>query len=177
MKFRLAVLLVIVSLAIPGITFAQTFEKAGDIGQIAIPATALVVSAVKGDKKGAVDLIGSVLIAQAITQALKATVDATRPNGKRGSFPSGHTATVFAGASFLQKRYGWRYGAPAYAFAAVVGASRVQSRNHYTRDVLVGAAIGTAVGQLLTRPIGKRVNISPSFENGIGVVASIDFNK
>ncbi len=175
MKKMISALITVVFLfGFTSVASAQTIEKVGDIGQIAIPATALTLTALKGDKKGAIELMGSVLVAQAITHALKASVDATRPNGGKHSFPSGHTSAAFAGASFLQKRYGWRYGAPAYAAAALVGWTRVESKNHYARDVAVGALIGTGVSQFLTRPLGKRLTVAPTIGDGVGIVASID---
>lgn len=154
---------------------AQTVERIGDIGQIAIPAMALTATAIKGDKSGAVELVLTVAATQALVQTLKVTVDATRPNGGSGSFPSGHTAVAFSAASFMQKRYGWKYGIPAYAGAALVGWTRVDSKNHYTRDVLVGAGIGIGIGQFLTKPIGKRLSVAPTFGGGgVGFSASIN---
>ena len=69
-------------------------------------------------------------------------VDAKRPNGGTRSFPSGHTSFSFAGAEFIRKEYGWGWGTPALLVAGFVGWSRVQADQHYTRDVLAGAAIG-----------------------------------
>ena len=76
------------------------------------------------------------------TYSLKYGVDEQRPNGGGGSFPSGHTSVAFAGAEFIRKRYGWSIGVPAYLAAGFVGWSRVESHNHWTHDVLAGAAIG-----------------------------------
>lgn len=77
-----------------------------------------------------------------ITHALKYGFNETRPNGGKHSFPSGHTSAAFTGAEFIRKEYGWWWGLPAYAVASYVGWSRVESREHYTRDVVAGAAIG-----------------------------------
>ena len=71
-------------------------------------------------------------------------------DGGDQSFPSGHASISFAGATFLQKRYGWRYGIPAFLAAAFVGYSRVESDEHWTKDVLGGAAIGIASGWIFT---------------------------
>jgi len=76
------------------------------------------------------------------TYGLKYAIDAERPNGGGQSFPSGHTAAAFMGAEFIRKEYGWAWGAPAYAAASWVGYTRVESDNHYWRDVLGGAIIG-----------------------------------
>lgn len=76
------------------------------------------------------------------TYGLKYAIDADRPNGGGQSFPSGHTAAAFMGAEFIRKEYGWWWGAPAYAAASWVGYTRVESNNHYWRDVLGGAALG-----------------------------------
>ena len=77
-----------------------------------------------------------------VTKALKFSIDETRPNGGQHSFPSGHTSMAFAGAEFLRKQYGWRWGAGAYLAASFVGWSRVEADQHYVHDVLAGAAIG-----------------------------------
>jgi membrane-associated phospholipid phosphatase len=78
-----------------------------------------------------------------LTYGLKSMVPETRPHGGgEDSFPSGHTAVSFAGAEFIRKQYGWGWGAPAYAAATFVGWSRVHTEDHWTHDVLIGAAIG-----------------------------------
>lgn len=39
----------------------------------------------------------------------------------------------------MRKRYGWKYGIPAYVAATFVAVSRVESKEHYVQDVLAGA--------------------------------------
>ncbi len=78
------------------------------------------------------------------TYGLKYAVDAERPTGGPRSFPSGHTASAFMGAEFIRKEYGWGWGVPAYLTASWVGYSRVETENHYWRDVIAGALIGIA---------------------------------
>ena len=61
------------------------------------------------------------------------------------SLPSGHAATAFAGAVALS--YLWRRAAPLFfLLAAAIAYSRVYVGVHYPGDVLLGAAIGAAVG-------------------------------
>lgn len=88
------------------------------------------------------DLLLAVGRTELATYTLKYGIDAERPNGGGQSFPSGHTSMAFAGAEFIRKEYGGYWGIPAYLAASYVGWSRVESRNHWTADVLAGAAIG-----------------------------------
>lgn len=71
------------------------------------------------------------------------------------SFPSGHAALAFTGASFFSSalsRYlkdsPWRIPLTAASFACATAASalRVGSGNHFPSDVVVGAAIGVVSG-------------------------------
>ena len=71
------------------------------------------------------------------------------------SFPSGHSALAFSGATFLSYVFGkyfgdspWKYAvtAASYSVAAATAFFRVASGKHFLTDVLTGAAIGTAVG-------------------------------
>lgn len=75
---------------------------------------------------------------------LKYSINAKRPNGGGQSFPSGHTASAFMGAEYIRQQHGWGWGIPAYVAAGWVGYTRVESNNHYWRDVAAGAAIGIA---------------------------------
>lgn len=80
--------------------------------------------------------------AELTTYGLKYSVNERRPNGGAQSFPSGHTAMAFMGAEFIRKEYGWAWGIPAWLAAGYVGWTRIESGNHWTRDVVAGAAIG-----------------------------------
>jgi membrane-associated phospholipid phosphatase len=68
-------------------------------------------------------------------KVLKYSVPRERPEG---SDTSGHTSAAFSGATFIHRRYGWKYGIPAYLAVAFVGWSRVESGKHYSDDVLRG---------------------------------------
>jgi membrane-associated phospholipid phosphatase len=149
MKATVAISLLILG---PGASIARggTGETLGDIGEIAIPASGFAVAALHKDKKGLLQAAESLAATLVVVRVLKPIVDRERPNGGHQGFPSGHTAAAFAGAAFLQRRYGWAYGAPAYAGAAFVGESRVHAHQHYTTDVLAGAALGIASNFVFT---------------------------
>lgn len=91
-----------------------------------------------------VDLAIALARTEVVTYALKYTIDARRPNGGSHGFPSGHSSAAFMGAEFIREHDGPYWGVPAYAAATWVGYTRVESHNHYWRDVIAGAAIGIA---------------------------------
>jgi len=71
------------------------------------------------------------------------------------SFPSGHTAYAFLGATFLSTTFSKEYpDSPwklpliisSYTLAAGVGTMRLTSGNHFLTDVLAGAALGALFG-------------------------------
>ena len=95
--------------------------------------------------------------------ALKYTVKKERPDGSdRHSFPSNHSGFSFAGATFLQKRYGWKWGVPAYILSGYVAWGRVYSKKHDAWDVIAGAAIGVGSGLLFTTKYAKKHDIALS---------------
>lgn len=64
------------------------------------------------------------------------------------SFPSGHSATSFACASALGRKYP-RRRALFYSLASVVGFSRVYLGHHYPLDVVSGASIGEGLSRVV----------------------------
>ena len=84
---------------------------------------------------------------------IKYTAKEMRPDGTTAnSWPSGHTATAFVGATILHKEYGrtrspW-YSVAAYGSATATGVMRVLNNRHWISDVLSGAGIGTMSGEL-----------------------------
>jgi membrane-associated phospholipid phosphatase len=101
----------------------------------------------------------SILASGVVTPVIKRIAGRSRPNADQGaydfhpfggneSFPSGHATNAFAVASvFAAHAKGWVVPAVAYTLASGVAASRVNDNVHYTSDVIVGAAIGTAIGR------------------------------
>lgn len=96
------------------------------------------------------DLIRAQVMAELLTIGIKESTRRARPEGSGFSFPSGHTSAAFASATVIQQHYGWKFGVPAYAVAAYVGASRLEIRKHYLSDVAFGAAIGIMAGRTVT---------------------------
>lgn len=82
----------------------------------------------------------------AIVNPLKMATHLQRPDGfGKNAFPSGHTATAFVGAEFLNQEYKDRsawYSVAGYTVGAAVGFMRIYNNRHWTRDVIAGAGIG-----------------------------------
>ena len=99
---------------------ADAVREAGDVLQIVLPALALGMTVVAEDLEGTGQFLKSGAFTTSCTFGLKYAIDSERPDGGGHSFPSGHTAAAFAGASFIARRYGWRLGLPAYGAASFV---------------------------------------------------------
>ena len=158
---RASTFVLLATLAGSRVAPADTVETLGSIGAIALPASGLVAAVAHKDGRGALQLAEAYGTAMAVVYVLKPIIDRQRPDGGRQSFPSGHAASAFGGAAFLQRRYGWSYGAPAYAVATFVAWSRVEAKRHWTSDVIAGGAIGIASNLVFTHK-RSRVAVQPT---------------
>lgn len=150
-----------------------------DVGLIALPVATLAGVIIEQDWTGLKQGALSVVTTAGATLILKYAVKEKRPDGSNfHSFPSGHTSTTFATATFLQRRYGWKFGVPAYVVATYVGWGRVYARKHHWWDVVAGAAIGAGASFIYTRPFAEKhdLTISPSAgPGGVSFSASLTF--
>jgi len=95
------------------------------------------------------------------------------------SFPSGHTITAWSLATVIASRYphSFAIGALSYTAATLCGLSRVTEKDHWLSDVLVGAALGYAIGRLVVRNHDRRLQVMPRASSNsvaLGVVYSLD---
>ena len=83
---------------------------------------------------------------------LKDNVRSLRPDGTDyRSFPSGHTAWAYMGATMIARELGWKspwYTMGAYTIASAVAMQRVADSRHHPADVAAGAGIGILATQL-----------------------------
>jgi membrane-associated phospholipid phosphatase len=115
------------------------------------------------------DLVSANIVAQTLTTGIKIAARRTRPDGTEFSFPSGHTSVSFAAATVLQRHFGWKAGAPAYAMASFVAASRIHEKRHFLSDVTFGAAVGIVSGWAVTVGHGKtQMSVAPIAAPGGG---------
>lgn len=97
------------------------------------------------------DLIRTQVMNGVFTRGLKMATSRERPRGGGHAFPSGHASASFATAGVLHEHFGWKVGAPAYAFASFVGYTRIRDRAHWLSDAVFGAALGLASARAVTR--------------------------
>jgi membrane-associated phospholipid phosphatase len=73
------------------------------------------------------------------------------------SMPSGHVSSIFSTMTVLAKQYdAWWVEIPAYTFAISVAFQRMNSRNHWFSDTVVGGALGYWVGCTLVNRYSRQ---------------------
>ncbi len=145
-----------------------------------------------------VDALVTMGVAQLLlTLPLKAAVGRSRPSADLGthdfhafgggpSFPSGHTTQAFALASVIAEHADRPWvSCLSYGLAGLVGASRMEQRQHFLSDVVAAGLIGTFVGKTVVRynqslrnQSNTKVSLSfaPSLQpGGYGVSVAMQF--
>ena len=182
-------LLIFISLFLLGLSVqAQTIEisnrrktirTSGDIGAVLLPVAGLTTILIEKDWQGLKQGIFAGATTLGLTYGLKQIIKKERPDRSNDhSFPSMHSSVSFTAASFIQRRYGWKWGIPAYIVSTYVGWSRVYAKRHDWWDVAAGAAIGIGSSYIFTRPFAQKhkLAISPvAGNNHYGLYASMSF--
>jgi len=140
----------------------------------------------------------TMLYTYGITEVSKNLIYRVRPDGSDSrAFFSGHTSGSFAASAFIYRELddwidGWGIArrsdltrtllkstafAATYGWATYVGYSRIHDRKHYLSDVIVGAAVGTVIGNLMydwhfgeddrSSPSGVRFSFIPSTQPAV----------
>ena len=160
------VLLYIILLLFTSTLYAKSVtETLGDVLSIAIPLSAYGTTLYLDDKEGQMQFYKSYGATLVTTNVLKYTVREKRPDSEdRDSFPSGHTSSAFAGASYIHMRYGYKLAIIPYLAAIYTGYSRVYANKHHPIDVYVGAAIGMLSSWYFVSPY-KNLQVMPIVES------------
>lgn len=147
-------------------TPVQTLERTGtqkafgttsDITAVALPVAAIAGTIIAEDWEGLTQYAFTTAANVGVTYILKYTIRELRPDhSDYHSFPSFHSSQAFATAAFLQRRYGWKFGAPAYALATYTAVGRVLGKKHHWWDCAAGAAIGVASAYFFTTPWAQK---------------------
>lgn len=141
----------------------KTIAKIGDYTQIAVPVYAFGMAMNEPGWEGAKQFAYSFGAMEATVYGLKYTIKERRPNrADNRSFPSGHTAAAFSGATFIHQRYGLKQAIIPYALAGYTGFSRIVANKHYWWDTIAGATIsGLITWMIVDRYDGTQVSVSP----------------
>ena len=165
-------------------TFSPSAAQKGirtstDVIAVALPATALAVTLIERDWEGLKQGALSAAVTAGVTLGLKYLVRETRPDfSNRHSFPAGHSAVTFASATYIGRRYGWKWSIPAYALSAYTAWGRVYGKKHHWWDVAAGAAIGAASSMIFTHPYMRRHEaalVPMVSDTGAGVMMGFSF--
>lgn len=153
---------VVTLLGVSNLLYAKSMtESMGDILAIVLPVGAYGTSLYLNDKDGQIELYKSYLATMGSTYFLKYTVKEKRPDSNnRDSFPSGHTASAFAGASFIHQRYGLKSAILPYMAAIYTGYSRIDANRHHPIDVYASATIAILSSWYFVTPY-KNLEVTP----------------
>lgn len=119
------------------------------------------------------------------TFAVKMTAGRDRPyleNGPRAfeyfqfssdkakrSLPSGHASAAFAMMTVIAKKYPtWWVSVPAYTIAVGAGLARIETRQHWTSDVVLGAALGYFISSAV---VERRANRDSALTSPIPLIS------
>jgi membrane-associated phospholipid phosphatase len=147
----LAALLIVPS---AGAQASETIKDAGTAVTAALPLIAGGFSLLNGDEEGAVQLIKSVVVSSGLAFGLSRAFKSRNPDGTvNDTFPSNHATVAFGAASYMDHRYGWKYGLPSYLAAGFVGYSRIEADKHNLVDIVGAAFLSWGVSHLFVTPL------------------------
>jgi membrane-associated phospholipid phosphatase len=158
---------------------ARNVAQLGGAGGLVLIGGGYLVTSVLGQDQGRalwVDTGIATVLARATAFAVQGATGRAVPSDGRGShdfrplsgqdgFPSGHASQAFAMASAISMHADnpW-LGGVAYGLAGLVGLARLETRDHYTSDVVAGALVGTTIGRAVVK-----VNRGLRGESGVEV--------
>ena len=102
-------------------------------------------------RMGTSQALSTVIMAGTVS-LMKDNISSLRPDGSdMRSFPSGHSAWAYMGATMTAYELGWQspwYTLGAYSVASAVAMQRIIDRRHLPKDVITGAGIGILSAQI-----------------------------
>lgn len=175
---RIALILTVLAFATPSAAREVSSKEvaATDVLTGVIPLGAFWMTHDRDDKAGRKQYLWSMgtslVVINAARLAYNETHYGTRPNGHPYGFPSGHIAFLGAGAAFLQDRYGWKWGVPAWLATGYTAYVRVETEHHRWRDVLVSGVFAAAASQYFVSPypdMTVRPLIGDNYQEEVGL--------
>lgn len=141
--------------------------------QVALSLGTYVVGRWRGQPKVShlgMDLLQAQILTEILVEPLKFATHRQRPDlSNHQSFPSGHAAVTFAGATVIERHLGWRKSILGYTIASYVAASRLHDNVHWLSDVVFGAAVGSIAGRTVVHHEADYWALTPVSVPGGGV--------
>ncbi|MDR1494899.1 MAG: phosphatase PAP2 family protein [Rickettsiales bacterium] len=141
-------------------------ENAGDALQFIVPT--FVFGRVLYEPNGGDSVsqfVKHFLFIHGVTYLGKILVNEMRPSGSNlDSFPSGHTAAAFSGATFVHFRYSFDEAKYLYLLSAFTAFSRVYAEKHHVHDVLASVALSFVSSYIFVTRKNDRVICAVNFD-------------
>ena len=166
---RMLAALLLVLCPLPAAAVEGWEETAADVLTGVVPLGAGGVTYLKDDPEGRRQWLWSTATSLVVNTAARVAFNETeygeRPNGHPYGFPSGHTSFIASGAAFLQERYGYRYGIPAWLMSGYTAYVRVETDHHRWRDVIAAAALSYGISRVFVTPF-EPLPVTPVVDAG-----------
>ena len=72
-------------------------------------------------------------------------------SGGADSLPSGRAPDIMTFTTTLERRWGWRFYVPVYAFASAIAMSSLRTNLRYVSDPMLGSAVGIIASHTAVR--------------------------
>jgi membrane-associated phospholipid phosphatase len=148
---RISAIAAAIGIAAAGRAQVSTWHNIGEIGGPVLVVAGLGSSLVQDGSAGAghaARTFDGLLVSGGIAELLKVTTRERRPYSTTlDSFPSEHATASFAAAA-AQAYYHPKQAPFWYGAATLVSVARVAGHDHFIQDVVFGAGLGYAAGQL-----------------------------
>ena len=153
--------------ATPSKSDVQQERRRGDELSFALPGATLAVELLRGDGRGAWQMLQTFALTTGSTELIKRATNVERPDGSdRLSFPSGHAARAFAAAAYVHRRHGVAAAWPLIGLAAYVGHTRVISDRHRWADVAGAAALSYGFAWAVVTPTAPQAMVRTDGQGG-----------
>lgn len=145
--------------------YSREVEDIGTAFQFIVP-TIAGTRALYDDKESFSQFLKHFLVLNGTTHLMKFLIDEKRPNSdKYESFPSGHTAAAFGGATFMHFRYSFDEAKYLYLMSIFTGFSRLYADKHHLQDVLASVALSFLTSYIFVNKKNDKINYSFSYNS------------
>ncbi len=145
-------------------TFFREIEDIGTAFQFIVP-TIAGTRALYDDKESFNQFLWHYLTLNGTVHLIKFLINEKRPKSDRyESFPSGHTAATFGGATFMHFRYSFSETKYLYLMSAFTGFSRLYSNKHYIHDVLASIGLSFLTSYIFVHKKNDNINYSFNYD-------------